>query len=90
MSHKKVGDHGDGTRCIIRCPKCGKEYSTKKGGQLLNAKDNLTMHMEKVYHINKDQARKMLVKKGIIREGQNIQEAIKEYDRLVAEGVIVE
>lgn len=78
-------------RETIACPICQAEYSYGGNGQLLySARDNLATHMVRVHGLSRRAAVDRLRSTGIMpEEGQDIKDAIKQYDRYVAEGVFV-
>jgi hypothetical protein len=78
-------------RIKVYCPKCDKYYTSNgKGHSNSSARDNLISHLQRDHGMEVSEARGVLAQAGLLREGQDIKDAIKEYNKLVAEGVIVE
>lgn len=75
---------------IIKCPICHKQFEHPDGSSPHKLRSNLLQHMVRGHHIQRSHGSRMLEDMGIVCQGTDLDVVVKEYEELVAAGVIVE
>ncbi|OPY28326.1 MAG: hypothetical protein A4E31_00842 [Methanomassiliicoccales archaeon PtaU1.Bin030] len=73
------------SKASIHCPCCGHPYNSDRRS---DNRDSCIAHMIKVHGLERGRAVDLLIESGEVRPGCPLEQAIKEWDELVAAGVI--